>query len=168
MKTWLTKFGISNALDDANALQKQVLPRSSQPEDVRQFEETARLLDRRLKSARPSQKVPTGLHDSDMRSVRGAERNREPQFAAEHFWANILRRISAPALALLVVGGIWWALSRPEPQPQPLATAGAALERSQQLTQQAPAAVLAPLSKEMEFLNRDFRNAVEFLVASVP
>ena len=43
-----------------------------------------------------------------------------------------------------------------------------ALERSHQLTQQAPAAVLAPLSKEMESLNRDFRNAVEFLVASVP
>jgi hypothetical protein len=163
MKMWLTKFRISNALDDANAARKQVLPRGSQSEDVSQFEETARLLDRRLKSAQPAQTVPDGLHDSVLRAVRGAARAQERQFTG-----TILHRLPAPALALLIVGGVWWMLNRSEPESQSLATAGAALERSHQLTQQAPAAVLAPLSQEMESLNRDFRNAVEFLVASVP
>jgi hypothetical protein len=79
-----------------------------------------------------------------------------------------LRWLTAPALGLLVVGGVWWALNRSEPELQPLAGAGAALEQSHLLARQTPAAVLAPLSKEMESLNRDFRNAVEFLVASVP
>lgn len=163
MKSWLTKFRISNALDDANAAQKQVLPRGNYSEEIRQFEETARLLDRRLKSAQPAQTVPDGLHDSVMRAVRGASRDQERQSAR-----TVLRWLPAPALALLIVGGVWWMLNRSEPESQSLATAGAALERSHQLTQQAPAAVLAPLSQEMESLNRDIRNAVEFLVASVP
>jgi len=163
MKMWLTKFRISNALDDANPAPEKVLPHGSQSEDVRQFEETARLLDRRLKSAQPAQTVPDGLHDSVMRAVRSASRACERQSAPK-----VLRWLPVPALALLIVGGIWWMLNRSQPESQSLATAGAALERSHQLTQQAPAAVLAPLSKEMESLNRDFRNAVEFLVASVP
>ena len=36
------------------------------------------------------------------------------------------------------------------------------------MPQQASAAVLSPLAQELEFLNRDIRNAVDVLVASVP
>lgn len=80
----------------------------------------------------------------------------------------ILRWLPAPALALLAVGGLWWSFTRPAHDPAPLAAGAAALEQSREFTQNAPGAVLAPLSEEMEHLNRDVRHAVEFLVASVP
>jgi hypothetical protein len=163
MKAWLTELRISNALDDANPAHEQAVPPGNDSGEVRQFEETARSLDRRLKAARPRQQVPPGLHAAVMCAVRSAAGTQELESGP-----TLLRWLPAPALALLVVGGLWWALNRSEPEPQPLTTAADALERSHQLTQQAPAAVLAPLSKEMESLNRDFRNAVEFLVASVP
>lgn len=163
MKTWLTKFRISNALNDASSTQNQVLSQGSQSGETRRFGETVRSLDRRLKSVQPAHTVPPGLHDSVMRAVRGASRDQERQSAPK-----LLRGLPAPALALLVVGGLWLTLNRSEPESQPLPTASDALEQSHKLTRQAPAAVLAPLSKEMESLNRDFRNAVDFLVASVP
>src|SRR5688572_22242527 len=163
MKTWLTKFRISNALNDTNGSQAQVASSGRQSEQARQFEETMRALDLGLKAAQPVQAVPAELHDSVMRAVRGASRDRERQSSPK-----VLRWLPAPALALLFVGGIWWTMNRPKQESQPLETAVAALQRSHELTQQAPVAVLAPLSKEMEFLNRDLRNAVEFLVASVP
>jgi len=162
MKTLLARFRISNALDDANPARKQV-SRRSRSEEARQFEETSRLLDCRLKSVQPVQTVPDGLHESVMNAVRSASRTQEQQFAPK-----MLRWLPAPALALLIVGWIWWAFNREEQEPQSLTTAGAVLEQSYELTRQAPAAVLAPLSNEMESLNRDFRNAVDFLVASVP
>jgi hypothetical protein len=163
MKTWLTRFRFSNALGDANSSRKQMLPRGRQSEEARQFETTMRDLDRQLKAAQPARSMPSDLHDNIMRVVRGASREQEWQSAL-----TIWRRLPAPALVLLVVGGVWWTLSRPQPQSEPLRSAGAVLEQGRELTLQAPAAVLAPLSKEMESLNRDFRNAVEFLVASVP
>ena len=163
MKTWLSKFKISNALDEGGVAPKYSVTSDAECEEVRQFEEAARSLDRRLKSAQPLRAAPAGLHASVMQAVLGASRIRERQPVP-----TVLRWLPAPALALLVVVGVWWTLSRPETEPQPLVTAAAALEQSHQLTQQAPAAVLTPLSKEMENLNRDLLNAVELLVASVP
>jgi hypothetical protein len=163
MKTWLSKFKISSELNDDGAAPKHSSTSDAECEEVREFEKAVRSLDRRLKSAKPGQQVPSGLHASVMQAVLGASRIREQQSAPA-----ILRWLPAPALALLVVAGAWWTLSRPETEPQPLVTAAAALEQGHQLTQQAPAAVLAPLSKEMEKLNRDLLNAVELLVASVP
>jgi len=162
MKTWLTKFKISNALDDV-AAERERMPNEVKRDDLRRFRESLRSLDCCLKSAQSGQPVPAGLHDLVMRAVRGASRTQKQLFAP-----TILRWLPAPALALLVVAGVWWILSRSESKPQSMVTAAAALEQSLQLTQQAPAAVLAPLSQEMENLNRDFRNAVEVLVASVP
>jgi hypothetical protein len=47
-------------------------------------------------------------------------------------------------------------------------TAGVALERAQAVPRQASAVALAPLSEELELLNRDVRNTVDYLVASMP
>jgi hypothetical protein len=43
-----------------------------------------------------------------------------------------------------------------------------ALDQGTELTQKAPALALAPLSTELELLNRDLEKAVNFIVASVP
>src|SRR5919109_1618418 len=152
MKTWLAKFRISCELDADNSAQMPSQSRDGEPEAVKRFAESARLLHCRLKSNPPFQPVPPGLHAFVMRSVRGAT-----EAPDRHCATKVLRWLPATALALLVAGGLWWAFSREEQSPPSLETARAALERSHELTQQAPAAVLDPLSKEMESLNRDFR-----------
>ena len=162
MRTWLTQFKISNAFDDGGVVRGQA-SRSEKSDDVRQFERSLQSLDHHLKAAQPRRPVPAGLHDSVMGAVHDVSRARDLQSVP-----TMLRWLPVPALALLVVAGLWWALSQPESGSQSLVTAAAALQQSHQLTEQAPAAVLAPLSKEMENLNRDLRNAVEYLVASVP
>jgi len=160
MKAWLNQFKISDSLDDKDV--RMQMPKQAKTDNLRQFRDSLRSLDRRLKSDQPTPPVPDGLHHSVMQAVRAVSKESERRFAVRN-----LRWLPATATALLVVTGGLWILNRPEPSPQPLAAA-AALEQGQQLTQQAPVAVLAPLSKEMENLSRDFRSAVEMLIASVP
>ena len=135
----------------------------NQRDEIRRCEESMRSLDRRLKAARPAQPVPGTLHGSIMRGVCAAadasERRAVPM---------ILRWLPAPALALLTGLAVWWSVTWPPHDSASLAAATSALEQSHEITQNAPAAVLAPLSQEMEYLNRDFQSAVEFLMASVP
>ncbi len=167
MKTWIAKFRISNALDATHASTTPALAGHGESEEVRQFAAAVGRVERRLRSVSPAPCAPPGLHAAVMRAVRGASAKpaRRPD-------PVIWRWLPAPALALLVCAGLWWA-SRPAPvaiesRPIALPAAGAALDQGYELTQQAPAAALAPLSKEMENLQRDLRNAVEFLMASMP
>jgi hypothetical protein len=163
MKTWLSKFRISCALDETGLERGTASLGDREREGLRHYRASVEELDWRLRTARPADSVPVGLHHSIMRSVRrvagGGGRRPSPVR---------LRWLPAPALALLIVGGVWWALNRPEDGSQSLVTAAAALEQGRQLTHQAPSAALAPLSQELENLNRDFRKAVEVLIASVP
>ncbi len=163
MKTWLTKFRTSTALDSGAPSRKRLPRAQSDRDDIRRFGESIHSLDRRLKATQPTTPVPHSLHASVMRAVHAAAESQERKSAP---W--VLRWLPAPAFALLAVFGLWWSLSPSPQEPQPLTVATAALEQSHALTQSAPAAVLAPLAQEMEYLNRDFQNAVEFLVASVP
>jgi hypothetical protein len=167
MKTWIAKFRISNALDATLVPTTPALARHGESDEVRQFAAAVGQVERRLRSATPARCAPPGLHASVMRAVRAASAK-----PVRRSTPTVWRWLPAPALALLVCAGLWWA-SRPAPNPvelRPMAlpAAGAALDQSYELTRQAPAAAIAPLSKEMENLQRDLRNAVEFLMASVP
>jgi hypothetical protein len=121
------------------------------------------LLETELRRSTPNGAVPPDLHDSILGAVRAAAPSpqREP---TRLLW----RGLAAPGLALLAVGGLWWALSRPAGPAPPLLAAARTLEEGQALPQTVSAAMLAPLSQEMEFVDRDLRNTVEFLLASVP
>lgn len=163
MKTWLAKFRISMELDSDTPQPEKLPCAESEREDIRRCEESMQSLDRSLKVVQPTQPIPTALHASVMRAVRAVAKPQERQFAPP-----VLHWLPAPALALLAVFGLWWFLNRPPHEPQSLRAATAALEQSHEMTQKAPAAVLAPLAQEMNNLNRDFQNAVEFLAASVP
>jgi hypothetical protein len=147
MRTWLAKLKIRAALDS----------------DMARREVSMDSLDRRLKMTQPAEPVPATLHTSIMREVCAAA-SAQRRNAVSGLW----RWLPVPALGVLAIVVFWWALNPPHHEPQSLTVATAALTQSQAITQTAPGAVLAPLSQEMEYLNRDFQSALEFLAASVP
>ena len=85
---------------------------------------------------------------------------------------SLLRWATVPALAAIALLGVWWALHTPvrpsAPDTPSLAAATSAFELSGQLARTVPAAVVAPLSGELERLNLDLANTAQFLLASLP
>jgi hypothetical protein len=125
-------------------------------------------LEAQLQADLPRDALPDNLHASIMTAVRTSARPAETR-RLTLLWPGLLALTAVLALALALV----WLSNPPASRPrsaeiQPLAAAAVTLREGQQLTERAPAAVLAPLTQEMEFLNRDVRSAVAFLVASVP
>jgi hypothetical protein len=159
MKSWLAGFRTSVALD-AGELRHS--PGDS--EEINCCEEDIRSIDRRLKATQPATPVPTRLHTSVMRAVRSSAAESNVRQASRWSW----RWLPAPALAMLVICGLWSSLRSPRPEPTSLAAASTVLAQGNELAQKTGEVVLAPLSQEMNNLNRDFQNAVDFLVASVP
>ena len=83
-----------------------------------------------------------------------------------------MRWLAAPAGAVLLLMAVWLALrspGRPLVQDRPsLAVVTIALEMSGQLAHTVPSAVVAPLSDELERLNRDLDDTAQFILASLP
>ena len=171
MKTWLTKFRISNALDNRKSLPPAVERAVAQSEELRRFAEIAADLDQALKNSRPVPETSASLHAAIMRAVRTAEP--EPAYDWQKIWPRL---IPATALALLVLLGIFGASNyfrQPAAILQPaelssLAVASSVLETGGQLIHEMPDAALSPLSDEMQRLNRDLDGAKKFLLASLP
>ena len=171
MKTWLTKFRISNALDNRKSLPPAVERAVAQSEELRCFAEIAADLDQALKNSRPEPETSASLHAAIMRAVRAAEP--EPAYDWQKIWPRL---IPAAALALLVLLGIFGASDysrQPAAILQPaelssLAVASSVLETGGQLIHEMPDAALSPLNEEMQRLNRDLDGAKNFLLASLP
>ena len=171
MKTWLTKFRISNALDNRKSLPPAVERAVAQSEELRRFAEIAADVDQALKNSRPVPEISASLHAAIMRAVRAAEP--EPAYDWQKIWPRL---IPATALALLVLLGIFGASNYSRQRAailQPtelssLAVASSVLETGGQLIQEMPDAALSPLSDEMQRLNRDLDGAKKFLLASLP
>ncbi len=172
MNTLLAKFRISLALDEqaTNGSQRTAPP--DEPAEVRRLRESMQALETRLKAARPAAAVPAGLHDSIMQTVRAKARTQERRPRRMR-----MRWLPAPALALLALFAVLWSLLHPAagpktpPQPagaHPTAEAANALNQGYAMAEKAPAAMLAPLSDEMDSLKRDFHSALDFVVASMP
>lgn len=164
MKTFFEKLKASFALDrGGNATPP------GETKEVRQFEASLRAMDHDLRASRAPGVVPTDLHAAVMRAVQQSRRETEPGVPVFWWW-----RLAATALVLAVgLGGVWFgprpatpvADGLPEEMPPSFAVA---FDRGHELTQAAPKAVLAPLAGEMDLLNRDIQNAVNFLAANVP
>jgi hypothetical protein len=167
MKTWLSKYRLSNALDAREALAPARREELLGSPRVRQFERTLVALDGALKNASPRPEAPPGLHASIMRAVRNADAP-EPVRAR-----TVLRRwLPAPAFALLLVA--WWVFSHQSTpsgssaESRVMSDAASALELGETITYSAPQAMLLPLSDEWENLSRDLDRTTEFLLASLP
>jgi hypothetical protein len=171
MKTWLTKWRISSAVDDRRPLPPGVAPLLAQSGELRDFVEKTAALELALRDSRPVPVTSPGLHASIMRAVQSAEPARA--FAWPEFRARLL---PAAALALLLGLSLFgagqfakpsWVIAHPVGSPS-LAAAGSAVEISGQLMYALPAAALSPLNHERQSLNRDLASAQAFLLASLP
>ena len=167
MKSWFTDLRISAGLDSGHKPSASSWESIKRAEEVQRVEQGMAALDRALRQGRPIPQTPLGLHSSIMRAVRVAQRP-----PAGPYKLAVLRWAAAPVVAALVVMAVWQALRGPGRLPAQgrtsLAAATSALEMSSQLAQTVPSAVVAPLSDELERLNRDLDNTAQFILASLP
>ena len=134
-------------------------------------------LEAALKVSRPDAEVPADLHGSIMRSVRALAR-KSPCPKPLHGAELIPRWVWSSAFGLLVLVFGWWFYGsstggdgrRPgrETGSTALVDARDFLQLGERAAHDSPAAALAPLSREMEFLKQDAQRAAEFLMASLP
>jgi len=171
MKFWLTKFRISNALNDRIPLPPAIGRAVDRSEELRRFTEHCQTLDHALKNQLPEPGASAPLHASIMRAVRAT--GPVPVAENQHVWPGW---IPISSLAAVVVLSLLLAIQffhPPESKVEragspPLAAASSALELGGSLVCEAPATALSPLSDEMRRLDRDLANTGHFLLASLP
>ena len=174
MKFWLKKFQISAALDETRSSERAPEPSVARADELGQFAAALHHLDHQLKNARPADAAPDDLHAAIMRRVRNAARDQENRPTRTVInW----RWLTAPGLAVLVVFGLWLAVPEKKPETpamvssestRSLAAAAATLEMTRAVVQNAPAAALAPMEKEIALLRSDARRAMDLVFASLP
>ena len=171
MKTWLTKWRISHALDERKALSPAVERALAESAELRRFAADAAAVDQAFTQARPQPTDAPSLHTA----ILGAIRSAEP--ATSFRWQDIWPRlIPATTLAILIIMSVCLASRSVHPTQQvakfdaaaSLGTASYALEMSGNLMCSIPDTALSPLSEEILMLNRDLTNAQDFLLASLP
>jgi len=167
MNTWLTKWRMSNAIDDRGSFPPAVKTALAQSAELRQFAEDAAALELALTHSRPIPAASPALHASIMRAIRSPEPARAcacPEYRS--------RLMPAAALALLLLSafGAWRLTKRSEviSPATSMAVAGTALETGCQLVRAMPDTALSPLTNERLWLDRDLVRAREFLLASLP
>ena len=167
MKSWITRFRISAALDADQQPSAGLRRWPGASADLRAIEQEMVDLDRALKETAPKAEAPVWLHGSIMQAVRAAQ---SPVTAERR--PNLLRWLPAPALALMLLLATFLAMHRPARTPeqnaQSLAAATSALHFGNQMVQTMPSAMVAPLSDELIRLNRDLGKTAQFLLASLP
>ncbi len=170
MKKLLTKFRLSNALDqEAGAPVPDSLRReiSACPE-LRDFAQRAAALDRALRHPPAAPAADAGLHHSIMRAVRASAPEAAPR--------RVPIRIGfAAAFAAVAAVGIWLAARPPAPgfpptpsEAQTLAAAQIVLNMGGEISRSVPPAVVAPLSNEWACVDHDIRDTTRFILAALP
>lgn len=171
MKTWLSKWKISNALDNRKPLSPAMECAVAESEELRSFAERSAELDRALKNSRRDFETSMELHAGIMRAARAAEP--DAVSSRQTFWPRL---IPATALVLLVFFGVFAAnhffreratVSK-RIDMSSLADASSAIELSGKLASELPDAALSPLNDEGLRLKYDLANAKKFLLASLP
>jgi hypothetical protein len=159
MKSWLTKFRISAALD-AGKPWPDSLKIAADPE-LERFARRTEALGRALRSVPPAAPL---LHDSIMRAVRAAARRQQPRRALAPWWLA-----ASAVVAALAVICLWPAFHRPAAPGRPsLDGAVLVLEMSEQMPDTMPKLVMAPLSDEWARVDRNVQDTTQVLLASFP
>jgi hypothetical protein len=161
MKSWLAKFRISSALDSPKPLRESLQRKINGSRELGQFVAQATSAGEALRKNIPKSAPPPALHSAIMSSLRAAE------FIPYSGWR--MAGLAAPAaVAMLLTATVWWNWPRPQHAPTPSISTSTALEFGSRMPETLPAAVVAPLSEELEKVNLDINRAAQFLVASLP
>lgn len=170
MKTWFAQWRISSALDDGRPLSPALQRAVEQSAELRRFVAGHRAVEQALKASVPMAVAPPALHAAIMQAVRRAAPKR---IAARPEWRPRLVPAAACGLLLLLLGTGYYCWHRPpvaasSPGSSSLAAASSALDAGGEIVCAMPGAALAPLTNELQSLNRDVTAAGDFLVASLP
>jgi hypothetical protein len=170
MKNLLTKFRLSNALDDEN---RRPVPDSLREKigagpEVRDFAQRTAALDRALRRPPAVPPADATLHHSIMRAVRASVPEPAP--------SRVPMRIGlATAFASLAVVALWLAARPPAPglraapsEAQTMAAAKIVMDIGGEISRSVPGAVVAPLSNELDSVDHDISDTTKFILASLP
>jgi hypothetical protein len=163
MKSWLTKFRISAALDAGRPFPTKLNEEISRSGDLTRFAQRAVAVDSALKGERPWPELPPFLHQRIMHAVEGS-RTGSLRTASP---GTVVAWVVAPALAVAVLIGAWWRVQG-WAKAKALEPAATALALGSKMPQTAAAKALAPLSDELQRVNRDLEQTKNFLLASLP
>jgi hypothetical protein len=176
MKNLLTKFRLSNALDEKaggplpDALREKI---AACPE-LRDFAQRAAALDRGLRRPPAGPGADAMCHQSIMRAVRASA----AESAASGAGCSPLPFGRAPmtiGFAAMAAIAIWLAVRPPAPglpagasNAQSLAAAQIVLDVSGEISRSMPDAVVAPLSNELACVDHDIRDTTQFILGVLP
>jgi hypothetical protein len=170
MKKLLTKFRLSNALDDGSGSQ---IPDSlrdtvnASPE-LKDFSKRADALDRALRQRPNASPSAPSLHQSIMRAVRSSAT--EPAPEPMRFGFGLATLTAGLAVAAIAV----WLAVRPstpgtsvKSREQSLAAAQVVIDMGGQLPQSVPS-VVSPLTNELACVDHDIQDTTKFVMAMLP
>jgi hypothetical protein len=170
MKKLLTKFKLSNALDEnaGEPVPESLREKISACPELRDFAQRAAGLDRALRHPPAVPASDATLHQSIMRAVRAGTAAPAP--------TRVPVRIGlAAAFAALAAMGIWLAarpagsaLPTAKSGEQTLAAAQRVLDMGGEISRSMPGAVVAPLSDELACVDHDIRDTTKFVLAVLP
>lgn len=158
MKTWLSRFRMSAALDEPSCGPTST-DGTARPDQV-EFHQSLEAIDRLLKRNPPRPEAPFGLRAAVMKQIREPSARESSRFGLR--WAAGLSCALFLALGALALAYF----HRPKFGPSPF-TAKATVRMNREIAA-LPSAALAPLSKEWDNLSLDFQRTKDFLVSSVP
>ncbi len=142
------------------------------PRRVREYLDESHRLSRELSRSVPLTEVPATLHAEIMHAVRSAAQTGTAQ---NHFLGLPVRlAFTAGAVVVLLLGLLSFVWLPPRPAAisasdhKVLAAADRALSLGTGLSRTAPAALVSPVSQELQFLSDDLNSAAQLVAASIP
>jgi hypothetical protein len=170
MKTLLTKFRLSNALDDKPGapVPDSLAQKVKNSSELREFAQSAAALEGALRNSTNVPVVDETLHLSIMRAVRATATQPPPRRVS--MGIGLAAALGAlAALAMFPALRAPWAGGRAKsPDAQQIAVAQVVREIDGALSQPVPARMVAPLSNEWASVDHDIRNTTRFILASLP
>ena len=169
MKTLLTKFRLSNALDEkAGALPPPLQAKVDASPELRDFARQTAALGQALRRPPAGPAAEESLHRSIMCAVRAHDGEARPRRAPMGF-------ALAAAFAAVALIGIWLAMrapladgSRAPSEAEKKAVEQFVVDFSGQISHPEALAVVAPLSNELASVDHDIRDTTRFILASLP
>jgi hypothetical protein len=165
MKSWITRFRISNCMDSEKAIPRELQREMETCDDLRAFAIQSRQLGEELRACVPEPEA-SGLHESIMRAVR--ESSLQPTI--DPGWKSPRWAAAGAFAGVLIFAIIVWGLHNHSSGPGGTVTldATSAIEIGAQAAQAAPEALISPLAVELDRVERDLANTAQFLLSSVP
>jgi hypothetical protein len=161
MKSLLTKWRISAALDSGQPLPESLQREIAADPELQRFARKSEALGQTLQNVQPS--VPP-LHDSIMRAVRAAARREEPRTAPVWSWLA-----TSGAVAAVVALCLYWGVVRPRVvAARALNEPGIVLDNCARMPATMPSFAMAPLSNEWARVDHNLQDTAQVLMASLP